>query len=79
MEMWYTRQIRPNNKSTGYGATNIEGWPLEMEMMQGGMKIKMRAKKVFLDALDDELFEVAIPKGYEKMTKEDLEKMGGPR
>ncbi|MEM6273405.1 MAG: DUF4412 domain-containing protein [Bacteroidota bacterium] len=76
-DFWYTNLLKPKNMGTGYNFDGINGFPLEMEMMQDGMRMKMKAKSVSTDALSADLFDPAVPKGYKVRTKEEMMKMGG--
>lgn len=77
---WYTEEIKINTKGQkyfdGYG---IPGFPMQMEIQQNGMDIKMVATAVE-KALPKKhtLFSMAVPEGYEVVTEEQMgEMMGG--
>lgn len=77
---WYTEEIEVNKKGQGYLREEVPGYPLEYEIMQNGMKVKITATKFEKSLSEDEvkqLFSMEIPEGYEVKTMEDLEQMGG--
>jgi GLPGLI family protein len=77
---WYTEEIQVNKRGQSYLNEDVPGFPLEYEIMQGGMKIMMQATS-FEEKVDKkkakELFSMAIPEGYEEKTLDDLMGMGG--
>lgn len=56
--------------------TNLNGFPLSWQIKQQGMTIIMEASSVVLDKISAKEFDTILPEGYEKMSMEDLEKMG---
>lgn len=56
--------------------TNLNGFPLSWQIKQQGMTIIMEASSVVQDKIPAKEFDTALPEGYEKMSMEDLEKMG---
>jgi GLPGLI family protein len=74
-ECWYTEKIRPQGVSN-FTYKGIDGFPLELEMLQDGVKMKMVAQSVNTAALTDEHFSMKIPSGYTEKSMEDLQKMG---
>jgi hypothetical protein len=78
IHMWCTAEIKPKTTATDFSFKNVEGFPLEMDMNQDGMKMKMVATKVYLEKPDPKLFSTAIPAGYEvKTQKEVMDTFGG--
>ena len=77
---WYTEEISVNKRGQNYLNEDVPGFPLEYEIMQGGMKITLVATE-FEEKIDKktakELFDMSIPEGYEEKTLEDLMNMGG--
>ncbi len=77
---WYTEDISVNKRGQSYLNEDIPGFPLEYEIMQGGMKISLLADS-FEEKIDKkavkELFSMEIPEGYEEKTLDDLMNMGG--
>lgn len=76
LNVFYTDQITPKNRSTKYTFEDLKGFPLEMEVKQEKMIIKLTAEKVETNKLDNSKFSLAIPSGYEITTMEELSKMG---
>lgn len=73
MELYYTEEL-PSGASKQY--EGLKGFPLEYTIAQGPMKIKVTAKSVKQEPVNNNLFE--IPSGYDKMTFEEFQKsMGG--
>lgn len=73
IHMWCTDKIKPQSTSTDFSYKNVSGFPLEMDMNQDGMKMKMTATKVSAEKPDAKLFSTAIPPGYEVKTQKELE------
>jgi len=57
--------------------TQLKGFPLSWEIKQQGMTVKMEATEVSLAKLNKKTFDMTIPEGYEKMTMEELQQLGG--
>lgn len=72
MHMWCTSKIKPQTSATDFSFKNVEGFPLEMDMNQDGMKMKMTATKVNLEQPDAKLFSTAIPPGYEVKSQKEM-------
>lgn len=72
--VWYTEDIEVEAQSTGYTYSKIEGFPLEMDIDQDDMKIRMKASEVSTKGLTDDMFSTEIPAGYQLM---DPAMMGG--
>lgn len=78
LHMWCTAQIKPQSTATDFSFKNVNGFPLEMDMKQDGMKMKMTATKVYTEKPDAKLFSTAVPPGYEvKTQKEVMDDFGG--
>lgn len=74
LEFWYTDALHLVAKGADYSIPGIKGLPLEMDIVQEGMKIKMTATEVSTDKLDSGLFSTEIPAGYKET---NMENMGG--
>lgn len=73
--VFYTEEIKGNSPDSRFKGLN--GFPMEYEMNQNGMKMLITANEVRKEKVDDKIFE--IPEGYKETTKEELQKMfGGP-
>jgi hypothetical protein len=72
LHMWCTSAIKPKSSATDFSFKNVNGFPLEMDMSQDGMKMRMTATKVNLAKPDAKLFSTAVPAGYEVKTQEEL-------
>ena len=78
IQMWCTTAIKPKSTATDFSFKNVEGFPLEMDMNQDGMKMKMTATKVSLEKPAATLFSTAVPKGYELTTQDKMaDEFGG--
>lgn len=75
-EVWYTPKIKYDGSASGFSYDGIDGLPLEIEINQDGMKMRLLAKSVKLGAQDAALFDLKVPAGYELKTAEELQKMG---
>lgn len=75
-EVWYTPKIKYDGSASGFSYDGIDGLPLEIEINQDGMKMRLLAKSVKLGVQDPALFDLKVPAGYELKTAEELQKMG---
>lgn len=75
-EVWYTPKIKYDGSASGFSYDGIDGLPLEIEINQDGMKMRLLAKSVKLGVQDAALFDLKVPAGYELKTAEELQKMG---
>ncbi|MCH2022694.1 MAG: hypothetical protein MK207_09475 [Saprospiraceae bacterium] len=77
--VYLTDKITPSNVGdvSMMQFTGLKGFPLSWKIEQQGMVINMEAVAVYLDKLDESVFDMNIPEGYEKMKIEDLQGMGG--
>lgn len=75
-EVWYTPKIQYDGSASGFSYDGIDGLPLEVEINQDGMKMRLLAKSVKVGPQDATLFDMKIPAGYELKTAEELQKMG---
>lgn len=70
---WYTEGIKISKRGQSYLNEDIPGFPLEYEMFQDGMKIKMMATKFVEEIVDEEgIFNMEIPEGFEEKTLEEF-------
>ena len=73
--LFYTKDIEAARGGKGPFA-GIDGFPMEFEMKQPSMSIKLTATKVVEEKVDDVMF--SVPSGYKEMTMEEYKKqMGG--
>ena len=72
--VWYTEDIQVDARNSGYTYSKINGFPLEMDIDQDDMKIRMKASEVTSKGLTDDMFKPVIPAGYQMM---DPAMMGG--
>ena len=75
-EVWYTNKIKYDGSASGFSYDGIDGLPLEVEINQDGMKMRLLAKSVKVGTQDPALFDMKIPAGYELKSPEELQKMG---
>ena len=74
VNVWYTDKLPNNSGGRMASFKGLKGAPLEFEMNQGPMKMKMTATKVSLAAIPDSQFKLSTD-GYTEMKMEDLQKM----
>lgn len=78
-EVWYTDKIISSAMGKSKEAAmfkGLKGFPLEYEIVQGQLKIKMTAKEVSTDAVQDTMFALST-EGFTELTQDDLKKMQG--
>jgi GLPGLI family protein len=72
--VYYTPDIVPENKEYDYQFKNLNGLPLEYELVQGKLTIKYTVSKINMNPVPASKFD--IPKtGYREMTYEESKKM----
>ena len=69
---WYTKSL-PGYKGKSIPNVNIEGFPMEFEIKQETMGMKMTVTDVNKKTVSNSIFD--IPSDYEIMTKEEMQKM----
>lgn len=73
---WYTDKIKATGEGQKYfDGKGLPGFPLQMEISQQGMDIKMTATAYEKLPKKHAFFDLSIPEGYQKMTQEEMEKM----
>jgi GLPGLI family protein len=74
--VYYTDEIIPENKEYDYQFRNLNGLPLEYELVQGKLTIKYTVSKINMNPVPASKFD--IPKtGYREMTYEESKKTNG--
>lgn len=74
--MYVTEDIQPSATSQWeMQYPGMKAYPLSIEIIQQGMKVKMIANNVDAKASKDIQYSNAIPEGYEEMTMEELQEM----
>jgi GLPGLI family protein len=72
--VYYTTEIIPENKEYDYQFRNLNGLPLEYELVQGKLTIKYTVSSINLNPVPASKFD--IPKtGYREMTYEESKKV----
>lgn len=72
--VYYTPDIVPENKEYDYQFKNLNGLPLEYELVQGKLTIRYTVSKINMNPVPASKFD--IPKtGYREMTYEESKKM----
>ena len=72
--VYYTTDIIPENKEYDYQFRNLNGLPLEYELVQGKLTIKYTVSSINMNPVPASKFD--IPKtGYREMTYEESKKM----
>ena len=74
MIVWYSDKIKSNG-SWYFQMSEIKGFPLEFSMKTGEISVRMTAKEVRMESVDDAVFTVSSD--YKVMTQEDMMKMMG--
>ena len=73
--VFYTKDIVPENSDYNVQFRNLEGLPLEYELVQGKLKIKYTVSKINLNPVPASKFD--LPKsGYRELTYEESKKQG---
>lgn len=76
---WYTEEIQVEKEGHMYLNKEVPGFPMEYDINQNGMIMKMTVTKVEtkLDKTAKKtLFSLDIPEGYKEMTMEEMQTMG---
>lgn len=63
-EVWYTDKIKIQGTGTDYTYQGLDGFPLEMIVDDGQMKMRMTATSVSTDKMGSDYFSTAVPAGY---------------
>lgn len=72
--VYYTTDIIPENKDYDYQFRNLNGLPLEYELVQGNLRIKYTVSRINLNPVPASKFD--IPKsGYRELTYEESKKI----
>jgi GLPGLI family protein len=72
--VYYTPDIVPENREYDYQFKNLNGLPLEYELVQGKLTIKYTVSKINMNPVPASKFD--LPKsGYREMTYEESKKM----
>lgn len=73
--VYYTKEIMPENNDYNVQFKNLDGLPLEYELIQGKLKIKYTVSKINMNPVPASKFD--IPKsGYRELTYEESRKSG---
>jgi GLPGLI family protein len=73
--VYYTKEIMPENNDYNIQFKNLDGLPLEYELIQGKLKIKYTVSKINMNPVPASKFD--IPKsGYRELTYEESRKSG---
>jgi len=74
--VFYTKELLTDNQEYNYQFRDLDGLPLEYELIQGSLKIKYTVSKISLNPVPASKFD--IPKsGYREMTYDESRKLGG--
>lgn len=77
---WYTEELVASKDGQTYLNSQVPGIPLEYDINQKGMIMKLTAakvEKVLEKSAKKTLFALTIPEGYKEMSQDDILKMGG--
>ena len=76
---WYTEDIVVSKKGQSYLNTSVPGFPLEYSINVNGMTMSLNIKDIVkkLDKNQKKNFEIKIPEGYQEMTLDQLQGLGG--
>ena len=72
--VYYTPDIVPENKDYDYQFKNLNGLPLEYELVQGKLTIKYTVSKINMNPVPASKFDIPTS-GYREMTYEESKKM----
>jgi GLPGLI family protein len=72
--VFYTPDIVPENKDYDYQFRNLNGLPLEYELVQGKFSIKYTVNKINMNPVPASKFDIPTS-GYREMTYEESKKM----
>jgi GLPGLI family protein len=73
--VFYNKEIMPENSEYNLQFKNLDGLPLEYELVQGNLKIKYTVSKINMNPVPASKFD--IPKtGYRELTYEESRKLG---
>jgi hypothetical protein len=76
--LYLTDKIKPMVQSQIQNQIpGLSGFPLAFEVNQAGMKILFEASKIDKFAPADKEFDMTIPEGFDKVTMEEIQGMGG--
>jgi hypothetical protein len=76
--LYLTDKIKPVGQSQIQNQIpGLSGFPLAFEVNQAGMKILFEASKVDKLTPSDKEFDMSIPEGFDKVTMEEIQGMGG--
>jgi hypothetical protein len=76
--LYLTDKIKPTGQSQIQNQIpGLSGFPLAFEVKQAGMTILFEASKVDKLAPSDKEFDMSIPEGFDKVTMEEIQGMGG--
>ncbi len=73
--MWCTNEIKAQTSGQQYFSSSEYGLPLLIQVTQSQFTVELKASN-FNKKVSKKSFSMAIPKGYEKKTKEELQSMG---
>jgi GLPGLI family protein len=74
--VYYTREIVPENSDYNMQFRNLDGLPLEYELIQGKLRIKYTVSKINMNPVPASKFD--LPKsGYRELTYEESRKQAG--
>lgn len=68
-EFWICKEIIPGSTENDFTLTGIKGMPLQMDMEQEDMTMRLFAIEVITEAPSEELFDTTPPEGYVEMEK----------
>lgn len=73
--VWFTGDIAVKNSNWDSPFKGINGFLMEFVMNQGGMNMKLSAKNVIEEKVNDSMF--TVPEGYKMTTPDEFKKMYG--
>jgi GLPGLI family protein len=73
---WYTDEIKVSKKGQSYLNKDVPGMPMEFDIKNKGINMKMSVSSYDSNSNSENLFEMKIPKDYTILTKENFFKMG---
>jgi hypothetical protein len=74
---YVTSKIKAPNLSSTMPIEQLGGYPLQIEVNQGGMQMSFVAESVSAEKVDKGAFSTDVPNGYQLMSQDELTKMLG--
>lgn len=77
LTFYVTDKLQVPDLNAQFPVSKLKGYPLQMEINQGPVKMTMIAENVSADKVDSGMFEQVIPDGFQEKTMEEFQKLTG--